>query len=370
MEVISLAFFIIFIFLIITLFIMSGLYCPTTKTTEKFTENKKDNFTTSKFYTYPLTKWEKVNSLYSPIICRPPENYSRTYSGNCRNFLYPKSTTSFGKGEMSAPCKPEIEAKYYAMRPLLTPETYNKMLQKVFNKISQKFSPDVKEWHSNEFCNTECYGDLMKYIMEKINIASKEVFSQYSKNDTWGGEQFAFLNEQVFTFTTTKPPISEQEQAYQARYGLNKGPKKFIVAFTLHNTLRSTSTDCIAIIYEIDGVKTLSNIEFSTKKSTNWLANKEPISFQQSPSWIYGNNLENETFNTKGFHDPDPSKNITIPGGVPQEFKEILQKCDQAYLLKPSGNQGPRFKGAPFGSNNINKTAPIRTQNEIWEVNV
>lgn len=364
MEIV-LSFFIIFIFFLITLFVMSGLYCPT----EKF-KNTENSYTPSKFYTYPPSKWEKINSLYSPIICRPPEHYSRTYSGQCRDILYPKSTTPFGKGEMAAPCKPEIEAKYYAMRPLLTPETYNTMLQEIFNKISQNISLEEKEWYPNEFCNKNCYSNVMKYIMAQINKASKNVFAQYSKNDTWGGEQFAFLNEQVFTFTTTKPPASEQEQAHQARYGLDKGPKKFIVAFTLHNTLRSTSTDCIATVYQIEGNNVLSNIEFSTKKASNWLATKMNLSFQEKPSWIYGNNIENETFNLKGFHDPDPSKNITIPGGVPQEFKEVLQKCDQAYLLDPSGNQGPRFKGAPFGTNNINKTAPIRTQNELWEVNV
>lgn len=385
MEVI-LAFLVLTVFFIITMTVMYGI-C--TKSENFKSENfKSENFksknfknSVARFFTYPLSKYEKINSLYAPIICRPPEHYARTYSGNCTNELYPKSTSPFGKGEMSAPCNPEIEAKYYAMRPLLTPQTYNKMIQEIFSKISTRFSIEESTWYPNEFCNKNCYSNIMKFIMKNINEASKEVFSVYSKSDTWGGEQFAFLNEKIFSFTTHEPPTSEQEQAHQARYNLDKGPKKHIVSFTLHNTLRSSSIDCIALVYQENGKFVLSKIEFSTKSPSKWvdgveisksinLNNQNLPPEQNKISWIYGNNIENTTFNLKGFHDPDESKNILIPGGVPSEFKEILKKCDQGYLLTPSGNQGPRFKGAPFGTNNANKAPPVRTQSEIWEVNV
>ena len=388
---------IIFIFFLVTLTVLYGL-----KNNESFTNFSTPNidgdlYTKSKFYTYPLTKYEKINSLYTPIICRPPEKSGFTYSGNCTNTLYPKNKSPFGKGEMTTPCNPEIEAKYYAMRPLLQFHGYEAMLETIFKHIQEKIPKDVNEsqlTHQNEFCNEKCYSGVMKFIMTRINQAKNnlQVFKDYAKNDTWGGEQFAFLNQKVFVFTKIDyNKLPQSEQAKIARYGNVKEPLKFIIAFTLYNTLRSTSTDVIATVFKNNNTYFLKKIDFATKKPTHQVtgvsistkagnspginlnnANLPPL--QTQPNWIWGNNIENTTFNLKGFHDPDESNNILIPGGVPTEFKDILEKCDQGYLLDPAGTQGPRFKGGT-SSNDANKTAPIfpmmpNKEMMRWEVNV
>lgn len=367
----TLCFLIIFVFTIITMVVF---YIIGYKK-ENFYPTKpiRPEYTKSKFYLNQPTKWEKVNSLYSPIICRPPEHSGLTYSGKCTGILYPKTPSPHGKGEMTAPCNPHIEAKYYAMRPLITSENYHKMLEILFKSITQEYEDKEEKWFQNEFCNSECYSDVMKFIMKQINTAKNElgIFKEYAKNDTWGGEQFAFLNENVFSFTTKDyQTLSEQDRAKAARYNKMLGPKKYIVTFTLHNTLRSSSTDIVAIVFQKEKKMILSYINFATKKETNpfesaQVTNKSGNIItglsppqQNTPSWIYGNNIENVTFNLKGFHDPDENKNILIPGGVPSEFKEVLQKCDQASLMKTSGNQGTMYKGGT-GPNATNMASPV-----------
>ncbi len=378
-----LSFLIVFIFVIITMVVLCGLY---TGNKEPFGNYKTPNidgkaYTPSKFYTYPPTEWEKVNSLYSPIICRPPEHSGLSYTGQCTNVLYPKSPSPFGKGEMTAPCNPSTEAKYYAMRPLLNPHSYNSMLEHLFQHITEKVPSSINQeklQYQNEFCAGQCYTDVMRYIMLKINQAKNNlnIFKEYAKADTWGGEQFAFVNEQVFMYTNKNyNNLSQQDQAKLARYNNIPGPKKYVVTFTLHNTLRTTSTDIVAILIEDKGQYFLKYIDFATKKPSQWvkgtsistkagnsaginLNNADLPPEQNTPSWIIGNNIENTTFNLKGFHDADESKNILIPGGVPDEFKAVLERCDQASLMRPAGTQGDRFKGGT-GSNVTNMEAPV-----------
>ena len=66
------------------------------------------------------------------------------------------------------------------------------------------------------------------------------------------------------------------------------------------------------------------------------------------PQWIFGNTVENKTFNANGFHDPDNSKNILIPGGVPPEFEQYLENHKQAYLMK--GGSAMRLPGGYDGN--------------------
>ena len=391
-----LSFLIIFVFFIIAIVVMFGICMGKSEgfnNTEGF--NNKDKQTTTKFYTYPPTKMEKLNSLYTPIICRPPEHSGLTYSGNCTNELYPKSTSPMGKGEMTAPCKPEVEAKYYAMRPLLTPGNYDKMLENLFSAIIEEIPEDVPQKnliYQTQFCNKDCYNNVMKYIMKKINYAKKNlpIFKEYAKSDTWGGEQFAFLNEKVFVYSNQKTSeLSQQDQAKMARYGKNPGHKKYVVTFTLHNTLRSSSSDVVAILYQKDNKFFMKYINFANKKPTNIIQgqnigspgkgpginlNNENIPGRDSgPNWIYGNTIQNNLFNLKGFYDSEnPENNILIPGGVPEEFTEVLQKCDQSALLNPGTAQRLPGGTRTDNANEINAPVyPLFPSSEIkWDVNV
>jgi len=319
----------------------------------------------------------RANSLYSPIICRPPEHYGLEYSGRCTNELYPQQTSQYGKGEMAKPCKPSVEAKYYAQRPIINPNAYEKMLDSLLQSIQEPLPAKIEEKHNPdnmsyplEFCPDDCYTDVMKYIMKKINFAKKHlpVFKDFAKNDTWGGEQYAFWNEKVFVFTKhSEAGLSQQERAEIARYNKHVGEaRKFIVTFTLHNTTRSSSTDLVATVFDIENRKYLTRIDFASRldgdpnapdgisipragvrhDSVNLNNNDLPV--PETPQWIFANTVENKTFNANGFHDPDPSKNILIPGGVPPEFEEYLNNHEQAYLLK--GGSAMRLPGGYDGN--------------------
>jgi hypothetical protein len=329
----------------------------------------------------------RANSLYSPIICRPPEHYGLEYSGRCTNELYPQQTSPYGKGEMAKPCKPSIEAKYYAQRPIINPNSYEKMLNELLLSIQEpvpgKYNIDDMT-HPMEFCPNDCYTDVMKYIMKKINFAKKHlpVFKEFAKNDTWGGEQYAFWNEKVFVFTKhSESNLSQQERAEMARYNKNAGEaRKYVVTFTLHNTTRSSSTDLVATVYEFENRKYITRIDFASRLhgdpnapdgvsipragvrhgSVNLNNNDLPV--PEMPQWIFGNTVENKTFNANGFHDPDPSKNMLIPGGVPPEFEEYLETHEQAYLMK--GGSAMRLPGGYDGNvvyPNLTPTGKDRT---------
>lgn len=315
----------------------------------------------------------RANSLYSPIVCRPPEHYGLEYSGRCTNELYPQQTSPYGKGEMAKPCKPSVEAKYYAQRPIINPNSYEKMLDSLLQSIQEpvpgKYNTD-NMIHPLEFCPDDCYTNVMKYIMEKINFAKKHlpVFKEFAKNDTWGGEHYAFWNEKVFVFTKhSEAGLSQQERAEIARYNKNGGEaRKYVVTFTLHNTTRSSSTDLVATVYEFENRKYLTRIDFASRlrgdpnapkgisisragvRSGSVNLNNNDLPVPEMPQWIFGNTVENKTFNANGFHDPDPSKNILIPGGVPPEFEEYLDNHKQAYLLK--GGSAMRLPGGYDGN--------------------
>ena len=171
--------------------------------------------------------------------------------------------------------------------------------------------------------------------------------------------------------------ISEQNQARLAKHSKINGPFKYVVTFTLYNTLRSSSIDVIAIVIESNKKLYLKYINFATRDPTNYVEGvnvSTGIDSSQAqsakPVWIYGNTIENRTFNVRGFHDADESKNILITGGVPNEFKDVLEKCDQGYLLNPDSMDGPRFKGG-YGNNDATMTAPVHLpDNKSWNVHV
>lgn len=351
-------------------------------------------YTTSSFSMYPLTPREKADSLYSPIIVRPREHQGQTFNYPCSNELYPRAPSPFGKGEQSSPCNPEIEAKYYAMRPLLNTDQYHDMLGKLFRHIEQKVPfPTASIRFPEEFCDKDCFHGVIRFIMDRINRAKTDlpVFKAYAKNDTWGGEQFAYLNEKVYAFTAQDTNrMSEQERARAARYGAVPGPRKFVVTFTLHNTLRSSSTDVVATVFSKNNKYYLRSINFATKGPSDWV---QAYTFQPSkggiepqpgnnsdtnkPSWLFGNTIQNKLFNLKGFYD-EPN-NILIEGGVPKELNAFVDKHDQKIYMPPANRLNSVAKGSRAGYFEPNKyttyvNSPVRPDwpnlNPEWNVAV
>lgn len=389
-----LAFMIIIVFLVVTIVVCWGL--RTISTPEHFTsQTENGKYTPSKFYTTSPNKFEKANSLYSPIITRPRDIYAHRYGDRCTNQLYPKAASKYGKGEIAGPCCPDVGGRYYGMRPILTPEALQKMVKTLFEHVTQKVPSQVDQnrlKYQNQFCDSDSYSEVMKYVIRRLNQgqANLPIFKNYAKADTWGGDTFAYLNEEIFMFTEQNPAkFSDQEQAKRARKK-NGQDTKYVLTFTLYMPLRSLSLDTTAILFRHKGKYYLNYIDFTTKSESRdgpMGVNVESFKTgeilqpdmgglppgQSTPNWIYGNALENKTFNLKGFHDPEESKNILIPGGVPEEYKSVLEKCDQGYLMDPAGSEGPRMKGG-YQDNSNKLTAPVYpnfpNKNEVWNVRV
>lgn len=358
-----LSFLIVFIFLIVTIVSLFGMQLiKKTHSNETFNETFSNKiYTNANFTAQSPTKSEKIDLLYSPIICRPSEHSGRTYSSPCTNELYPMATSPFGKGEMASPCNPEIEARYYAMRPIVHAETYDKMLEILFKHIIDKVPEDIpidNLIYADEFCNGDCYKEVMEFISNKIQKSTQEIkiFKDYAKNDTWGGEKFVTMNEKLYSFSNhDNSSLTTQQRAKIARYGKLPGPKKFVASFTLFNLHRYTSTDIIAIVYSKNDKYYLDYIDFSTKVNnkddggvqgqymgnsikkvgTINLNNSDIPENDDNPNWIYGNTIHNKTFNAQGFYDAEnPENNILIPGGIPDKFKKVLENCDQSSLME------------------------------------
>ena len=195
-----------------------------------------------------LTESEKVQGLYAPIICRPPFNVHQPYDPPCEE----NANGLFSNQKMQTDCNPTVSAKYYANRPIVNPNDYHSLLEFLFNNVTDPFTMPTKDLvHPQMFSESDDYSELMKFVMKKIDqgVETLKPFVDYSKIDTWGGEQFAFLNEKLYAFTREDTAaLSEEEQARKARYGEYTGPVKYNIAFTLYNTLRSISTDVILVV--------------------------------------------------------------------------------------------------------------------------
>lgn len=356
----------VIIFALIILFLVSSLFKTNNNKTEPFVV-----FPRNLGLNGDLTPEEISNSLYSPIITRPKDIYAHSYGGNCTNELYPKSPSPHGKGEIAGPCCPDIGGKYYGMRPILTYEMIQDMVMEIYKHITDRVPIDTTPLRfQNEFSDGDSYTKVMRYILNRINKTQAELpsFRKYAKADTWGGDQFAYLNEQIFMLTADDPQkFSQQEQAIRARTPY-KGDVKYVVTFTLYMPLRSMSLDTKTVVIKHKNKLYIQSIEFVSQKESNDgiegvsldtdISQPQGTGQSSTPDWIYGNTIENKTFNLKGFHDPDESKNILIPGGVPEEFGDVLDKCDQGYLLNPAGSTGPRMKGGyQMDSNKF--TAPV-----------
>jgi hypothetical protein len=337
--------------------------------TKKIPENFKSIYAPSKFYTAPISKYEKLGSLYSPFVTRPRDTYAHSYGGRCTNELYPKAQSKHGKGEIAGPCNPTTGGRYYGMRPILSPDTLQGMILSLFSRMAVPAPVDTQKLiHQNQFCESDSYSSVMKYVLGQINKTQREMslFKDYAKADTWGGDHFAYLNEEIFMFTELNPAqYSEQEQAKRARRN-NPRDAKFVLTFTLYMPLRSTSLDTTAVVLKHKNKYFITYINFTTKKATTDGPQGVHLDAQkggeivqpggehaQGPNWIYGNTLENKTFNLQGFHDPNEANNILIPGGVPEEYKEVLEKCDQGYLLDPANSDGPRFEGGAQSNSTV-----------------
>ena len=276
----------------------------------------------------PENKEKKYNQkFYSHIVKRPIEKAVRNYTDNCTNALFPNATSSFGKGETTTPCDPSVESNYYAARPILNSNTYHEKLEHLFKYIEEETEyDDSKLVKQDEFSNENDYKASLDYLMKKIKETQEilPLFKDYAKNDTWKGEDFFHINEKIFIFGPKENSETDQREN-------SENDKKFVISFTLYNTLRSVSTDIVAVLLFVNGRFIIKSIKFASKKSEKWVdgvnVGKKMCIGTDCINQPFGNTIENESFNCKGFKSEIDLENYTIKGGVPEELMEILQQC-------------------------------------------
>lgn len=304
---------------------------------------------------------EKINLIkpdgvilggYLPQIIRPSDNVTPQSKGDKCNF------PCYSDLKQQKWCSEKVAMDYYAMRPLINSEQYNKMLKKMFNHITDKglqVQNIADEEYTTVFC-TESKESLMAWLMQKIAKAVENM-PDMQRNGSWKSERFYETDVQLYQFVNPS------------------GHVHFKILFNLYNPLRSTSTMVVAEVYVVDGKPILHNIDFINEgemgdympPANGWgplngqntrlkpklggnIEQYEPLGFQNSPEgrkswedyykkdpnefdWNYQNTLEVQKFNKYGFYSNDPKENIEIEGGVPDSLKQKLQFCKEENLM-------------------------------------
>ncbi len=296
-------------------------------------------------------------NAYKPQIVRPIDNVHESENGKFQEW-----------------CSKSNAVAYHAMRPIIQPNDYDRIVEKLFKNISTKGPTQLgKDPLGNNidttgvFC-TEDKKEIIDFIIKKINTETYKM-PEMQNNGPWGNEVFYSTYETIYQLT----------------------PNFIRVTFGLFNTLRSTTLSCVADIlvhpnsnekYELayvevigskrmneyeDGINGYNLPNSSTKSmgiifdenygysdgpegqkeaNDDWL--KDPNDFD----WIYMNTLEEQKFNKHGFYSNNPRENVKIEGGISDTLlQKILGDNKSQEQLTPCAT--PRFTG--FDANDKNK---------------
>jgi hypothetical protein len=254
-------------------------------------------------------------------------------------------------------CNKDNAVNYFAMRPLVTPDTYNGWLTNLFNylskpgnEVSKLLSAPLKP---KIFCQptTNNYGDeetvVMKWLMTKIAEAVN-VIPQLQNNGPWRKEEFHKTDVQFYSFDAE-----------------GTGSSVYKIIFNLYNPLRSTATLIEAVIInpQNTGNFVIAKVNFVNSgewKNTNENLveglqgfnlprpgedlqinlNSSRMPEETNVPWNYGNTLMKQQFNEFGYFEPQ--YNIKIEGGVPESLKPLLAKFSNDMLSKA---EIPRYDG-------------------------
>jgi hypothetical protein len=306
---------------------------------------------------------------YSPWIVRPFDNVSSNPSkGSGCNW------PAYSDKKHQQWCSEENAIKYHAMRPIITAEKYNELLEVMFKGMKDSNIPipgddNFEEVNMAVFC-TETQKSLMSWLMQKIAVQVEKI-PDFQKNSSWGSERFYELDVQMYQYV-----LEPKQQTY------------FKILFNLYNPLRSVSTYVVATIFLQDGKPKLVDIDFvnegkmndyvgpqnglgpiNAQNVDNGFKNKGaislfvPLGVEDSPdglkkweddykknpnslNWNYQNTLQEQKFNDKGFHSNVKEDNIEIKGGIPESLRNKLKACANDQLL---ACVVPRFTGMQNG---------------------
>ena len=256
-------------------------------------------------------------------------------------------------------CNDDNAVNYYAMRPLVTPDTYNGWLTNMFNYLIKPGHEATKlltaELVPKIFCTptVDNYGSeetvVMKWLMTNIAMAVNNI-PQLQNNGPWRKEEFHHTDVQFYSFGTT---VGGNESSV------------YKIIFNLYNPLRSTSTlvECVILNNGNEGKYTIASMNFVN--SGEWKDSNENLSqgmqgynlsrpgqdlqinlnsaklpTETHNEWNYGNTLVLQKFNEFGFYEP--LNNIKVDGGVPDSLAKQLKHCENSMLMNC---ETPKYSG-------------------------
>lgn len=249
-------------------------------------------------------------------------------------------------------CSEEDAIKYHAMRPLVTPDTYNKWLKKLFYTTAEGHNKepmiDNNVWGA-VFCQNSKTA-LMNFIMKKV-ADGVALIPEMQKNGSWGFEQFHWTDAKIYQYA------NETELYYK-------------ILFNLYNPLRSVGTEVQTVIkvspqnvadlkitymdfvnqlewkmdgQKIDGIAGYNLAPAGQNPQINLETEVEgPV--PTSVGWNYGNTLLNQQFNKYGFYEN--GRNVEINAGVPDSLKKRLNNFEQGSNSYLFGCATSRFSGS------------------------
>lgn len=282
------------------------------------------------FYHPLLEKDHKVDFIksdgvvlggYRPQIIRPFDSVSaKSTSSSCKWPCY--SNHKFQNW-----CSEDNAIRYYAMRPIIQPNEYTKLLKEMFDGIVE-VEPEPEGMTSIQVFCTNTQKDIMSFIMGKVALQVSKM-PRFNKNSSWGAEQFIH----------TEPTEIYEYSGKMGRY--------YRVIFNLYNTYRSIST-LVVVTLKKNGPKIISmklvnedthdhvkGVSMSKGIiSPEKLDPHEDLNPLNPVDWIYKNTLDDKKFNKHGFYSNNPNENIEIEGGVPDSLKDALKgKCNNTNLM-------------------------------------
>lgn len=223
-------------------------------------------------------------------------------------------------------CSEDNAINYHAMRPIITPETYDSWLSTLFDtlvtpnhEVSSLLNQDL---YPNSFCMEQ--ENVMRWLMEQIDMAVHKL-PQMQRNGPWKYEQFYPTDVQFYSFQ-----IPDKYFIYK-------------IVFNLYNTLRSTSTLVDCVIMDSQNKRSIIKMGFVNKLG-DWGMNGmavgspkyglriDPELKNYDFGWNYGNTLQSQQFNEFGFFDP--SSNVSsIEGGIPNSLLPKIRECSSGGIL-------------------------------------
>lgn len=308
----------------------------------------------------PNIQWLKnqnniIVNGYQPSIIRPLNLTDWSKGSQC-------SWPMYSKDKNQSYCSEENAIKYYAMRPLVTPTTYNEWLKNMFSILANPGGEVNKLMNSKLIPTVGCGDakkDIMVWLMKKIAVAVDQIPAM-KKNSTWGNEQFHYTDEEVYGFETS-----------------DGKSKVYKVIFNLYNPLRSTSTLVEVVVikpfveyidpnypykrgltggqykeYVIAKMDFVNKGEWNStdtnlppvmqgynlpKANGDLLVNLNSTKETDIQEWNYMNTLNKQKFNSWGYYDKD--NNVKIEAGVPDSLKNAIKKHNTELLLAPADIQ-------------------------------